>query len=77
MRGITVKNCTLTGTENGVRIKTWPGSPPSAASKFIFHDIVMNNVKNPIVIDQEYNSHNKKQVHPLPSILLMNHMLFP
>ncbi|OWM71201.1 exopolygalacturonase-like [Punica granatum] len=64
VRGITVKNCTLTGTENGVRIKTWPDSPPSAASKLIFANLVMNNVKNPIIIDQEYNSHNKKQIVP-------------
>ncbi|KAK4803287.1 hypothetical protein SAY86_001490 [Trapa natans] len=62
VRGITVRNCTLTGTENGVRIKTWPDSPPSAASNLIFRDIVMKNVKNPIIIDQEYNHHNNKKI---------------
>ncbi|KAL5541317.1 hypothetical protein UlMin_044577 [Ulmus minor] len=52
--GISVKNCTFVGTTNGVRIKTWPGSTPSQASAMIFQDILMNNVKNPIIIDQGY-----------------------
>ncbi|KAG9440430.1 hypothetical protein H6P81_020595 [Aristolochia fimbriata] len=53
--GLTVKNCTFTGTDNGVRIKTWPSSPAhSSASDFTFEDLVMNNVRNPIVIDQQY-----------------------
>lgn len=53
--GITVKNCTLVGTENGIRIKSWPaGKTPSKASSMIFQNILMNNVRNPIVIDQQY-----------------------
>ncbi|XP_072962609.1 exopolygalacturonase-like [Typha angustifolia] len=53
--GVTVKNCTLTGTTNGVRVKTWQSTPsPSTASDFVFEDITMNNVSNPIIIDQEY-----------------------
>ncbi|XP_058068882.1 exopolygalacturonase-like [Magnolia sinica] len=52
--GLTVRNCTLTGTTNGVRIKTWAGSKPSLASNFLFQDIAMNNVYNPIIIDQKY-----------------------
>ncbi|CBI36886.3 unnamed protein product, partial [Vitis vinifera] len=58
--GIHVTNCTLNGTTNGARIKTWPGSPPSQASSIIFQDIVMNSVKNPILIDQKYGSHTGK-----------------
>ncbi|XP_057958458.1 exopolygalacturonase-like [Malania oleifera] len=54
VRSIVVKNCTLTGTENGIRIKTWPGSPPSQAVGLFFQDIIMNDVKNPILIDQDY-----------------------
>ncbi|XP_057485873.1 exopolygalacturonase-like [Actinidia eriantha] len=54
VRGITVENCTINGTQNGVRVKTWPGSPPSMAANLTFQDIVMINVSNPIVIDQEY-----------------------
>lgn len=53
--GVTVRNCTLTNTENGVRIKTWPASPSGVASNVNFEDIIMNNVSNPpILIDQEY-----------------------
>ncbi|KAF5183914.1 Pectin lyase-like superfamily protein [Thalictrum thalictroides] len=52
--GVHVSNCTIEGTDNGVRVKTWPGSGPSKACNFTFEDIVVNNVKNPIIIDQEY-----------------------
>ncbi|KAF5194311.1 Exopolygalacturonase [Thalictrum thalictroides] len=53
--GLVVKNCTLTGTQNGVRIKTWESSPgPSCATNMTFEDITMDNVGNPIIIDQTY-----------------------
>lgn len=51
---IRVSNCTINGTQNGVRVKTWPGAPPSEASNMIFENIVMTNVTSPIIIDQEY-----------------------
>ncbi|KAG2261098.1 hypothetical protein Bca52824_068177 [Brassica carinata] len=54
VRRIKVQNCTVNGAENGVRIKTWPSSPPSQASDITFDDILMINVSNPIFIDQEY-----------------------
>lgn len=54
--GLTVKNCTLVGTANGIRIKTYPASDPSSASEILFQDINMNNVHNPIIIDQNYGA---------------------
>ncbi|XP_059449576.1 exopolygalacturonase-like [Corylus avellana] len=52
--GIRVISCTLTNTQTGVRIKTWPDSYPGAASDMHFENIVMKNVDNPILIDQGY-----------------------
>ncbi|PKA63095.1 Exopolygalacturonase [Apostasia shenzhenica] len=52
---ITVRNCTLNGTDNGVRVKTWQESPTeSVARNFLFEDIVMVDVANPIIINQRY-----------------------
>lgn len=51
---VTVKNSTVTGTTNGLRIKTWGGSPPSEAFNITFQDIFLRNVSNPIIIDQAY-----------------------
>ncbi|KAK7327686.1 hypothetical protein VNO77_21773 [Canavalia gladiata] len=55
VEGLFVKNCTLNNTDNGVRIKTWPNTPGQITiSEMHFEDIIMVNVKNPIIIDQEY-----------------------
>lgn len=54
VNGIQVRNCTFTGTQNGVRIKTWPQSQYTLAADILYENIIMKNVQNPIVIDQQY-----------------------
>lgn len=55
VRGLVVRDSTMKGTMNGVRIKTWANSPgSSAATNMTFENIKMNNVSNPIIIDQAY-----------------------
>ncbi|XP_059668779.1 exopolygalacturonase-like [Cornus florida] len=69
--GITVRNVTFTGTQNGVRIKTWAPSNQGFAEDFTFENLVMNNVYNPIIIDQHYcprancdtKAHSSVQIH--------------
>ncbi|XAR68162.1 Polygalacturonase, partial [Bertholletia excelsa] len=52
--GFTVKNCTFTGTLNGVRIKTLPTPKTGVVTDIHYEDLIMNDVSNPILIDQEY-----------------------
>ncbi|CAH9107224.1 unnamed protein product, partial [Cuscuta europaea] len=52
--GIIVHNCTLTNTTNGVRIKTWAPSPSSNVFNVTFQDIILNQVRNAVVVDQHY-----------------------
>lgn len=60
VHGIFVSNCTIRNTTNGVRIKTWAASPPGQATRITFQDIVLDSVRNPIIIDQTYGSKKKK-----------------
>ena len=69
--GIFVSNSTLTKTTNGVRIKTFHNSPQIEASGITFEDIIMNDVKNPIIIDQHYMSKRKSGVISLSSLQIM------
>ncbi|GMN28913.1 hypothetical protein TIFTF001_051694, partial [Ficus carica] len=46
-------------TTNGVRIKTWQGGSGSA-NNMTFMNIEMNNVQNPIIIDQNYCAPKKE-----------------
>ncbi|KAG8061324.1 hypothetical protein GUJ93_ZPchr0003g18348 [Zizania palustris] len=51
--GIFVDTVQLYGTTNGARIKTWQGGS-GYAKNIVFQNMVMNSVKNPIIIDQNY-----------------------
>ncbi|KAG0457364.1 hypothetical protein HPP92_022521 [Vanilla planifolia] len=53
--GLHIRNCTFDGTTNGVRIKTWENGPKNLLVRdVVFEDVIMNNVQNPIIIDQKY-----------------------
>ncbi|CAA0838702.1 Pectin lyase-like superfamily protein [Striga hermonthica] len=54
VRDVTVKSVLLTGTQNGVRIKTWARDTTSYVHRVLFQHIHMQNVGNPIFIDQNY-----------------------
>ncbi|KAL6225261.1 hypothetical protein ACLB2K_004112 [Fragaria x ananassa] len=54
VQNVTVKTVTFTGTQNGVRIKSWGRPSTGFARNILFQHAVMVNVKNPIVIDQNY-----------------------
>lgn len=57
VHGVSVKRCILNGTDNGIRIKSWESPISITASNFLFQDIFMYNVRNPIIIDQTYCPH--------------------
>ncbi|KAF7818182.1 exopolygalacturonase [Senna tora] len=59
--GISVKNCTFIGTTNGARIKTYIGKSPGEAKGIVYEGLIMDNVQNPIVIDQSYGSKKVRQ----------------
>ncbi|XP_042030028.1 polygalacturonase-like [Salvia splendens] len=44
----------LLDTDNGLRIKTFGPSPPGLVSDITFKNNTLNNVYNPIIIDQHY-----------------------
>ncbi|KAL8491693.1 hypothetical protein ACS0TY_023336 [Phlomoides rotata] len=54
VQNVTLKTTTFTGTQNGVRVKTWARPSNGFVRDVTFQHLSMVNVKNPIVIDQNY-----------------------
>ncbi|KAF7047976.1 hypothetical protein CFC21_056809 [Triticum aestivum] len=54
VRNITVKAVTLAGTTNGLRIKSWAKANSGLVDGVAFSDVVMRDVRNPIIVDQNY-----------------------
>ncbi|CAH9083340.1 unnamed protein product [Cuscuta epithymum] len=60
---IEIRNVRLTETLNGVRIKTWARAASSGFVKNVWvQDVTMDNVWNPILIDQRYCSKPDRQL---------------
>ncbi|KAK9192303.1 hypothetical protein WN943_020919 [Citrus x changshan-huyou] len=55
---VLVNRARLSGTTNGVRIKTWQGGS-GFAKDILFQNVEMRNVTNPIIIDQHYCDQEK------------------
>ena len=72
VNGIHFKSCTMKGTDNGLRIKSWGGSTPSKAVDIKFEDIIMESVKNPIIIDQNYGSRGGDSRVAISDVLFKN-----
>ncbi|KAL0006379.1 hypothetical protein SO802_013940 [Lithocarpus litseifolius] len=72
---ITVSDSVIKHSDNGVRIKTWQGGLGSV-SKVTFHNIYMDTVRNPIIIDQFYclskNCPNQTSAVSISDILYSN-----
>uniref|UniRef100_A0A2N9EJT3 Pectate lyase superfamily protein domain-containing protein n=1 Tax=Fagus sylvatica TaxID=28930 RepID=A0A2N9EJT3_FAGSY len=72
---ITVSDSVIKHSDNGVRIKTWQGGIGSV-SKVTFHNIHMDTVRNPIIIDQYYcltkNCPNQTSAVSISDILYTN-----
>ncbi|CAN0902492.1 PG1 [Linum grandiflorum] len=59
LKNIWVQNCTISNSDNGIRIKSWPDRFATSLSGVHFEDIIFDNVENPIIIDQLYCPHNE------------------
>ncbi|KAI3973974.1 hypothetical protein MKX01_030550 [Papaver californicum] len=53
VHNVVVDGAFLSNTQNGLRIKTWQGGL-GFAEKMTFKNVLMENVSNPIIIDQYY-----------------------
>lgn len=75
MQNVTVWKTVFTGTQNGLRIKSWARPSNGFVKGVRFIDAVMQNVQNPIIIDQNYCPHNLNcpgQVTKFPKYFFVN-----
>uniref|UniRef100_A0A2N9FNG3 Polygalacturonase n=1 Tax=Fagus sylvatica TaxID=28930 RepID=A0A2N9FNG3_FAGSY len=54
VQNVTVTSSVFSGTQNGVRIKSWARPSNGYARNIAFRNIIMKGVYNPIIIDQKY-----------------------
>ncbi|KAJ3709204.1 hypothetical protein LUZ61_012909 [Rhynchospora tenuis] len=68
VRDLVIRDCNISNTMNGLRIKTWQNSPSSSsATNITFENIQMSNVRHPIIIDQTYCPNNLCDDDKVPS----------
>ncbi|XVF82491.1 hypothetical protein PTKIN_Ptkin16aG0053100 [Pterospermum kingtungense] len=58
VQNISVTKTIFSGTQNGLRVKSWARPSTGFVQGVRFIDSLMKNVQNPIVIDQNYCPHN-------------------
>ncbi|BFG42913.1 hypothetical protein CerSpe_291870 [Prunus speciosa] len=73
--GVFVNGAKISGTSNGVRIKTWQGGS-GRASNIVFQNVEMNDVTNPIIIDQNYCDHKNKDCTQQRSAVQVKNVLY-
>ncbi|KAG2326164.1 hypothetical protein Bca52824_008892 [Brassica carinata] len=54
VQNITLVNSVFSGSDNGVRIKSWARKSTGFVRNVLFQNLVMKNVQNPIIVDQNY-----------------------
>ncbi|KAJ0034857.1 polygalacturonase-like [Pistacia vera] len=59
VQNITLTNAVFSGSDNGVRIKSWARPSYGFVRNVLFQNIIMKNTKNPIIIDQNYCPNNQ------------------
>ncbi|KAI5583169.1 hypothetical protein BDE02_07G134200 [Populus trichocarpa] len=59
VENIMVTNSVFSGSDNGVRIKSWARPSNGFVRKVVYKNLIMKNVQNPIIIDQNYCPDNK------------------
>ncbi|XP_031272639.1 polygalacturonase-like [Pistacia vera] len=59
VQNVTLTNAVFTGSDNGVRIKSWARASKSFVRNVVFQNIIMKNTENPIIIDQNYCPNNQ------------------
>ncbi|PSS34848.1 Polygalacturonase [Actinidia chinensis var. chinensis] len=58
VQNVTLTNSVFTGSDNGVRIKSWARPSTSFVRNIVYRNLVMKNVENPLIIDQNYCHNN-------------------